>query len=176
MDAKKLMLDSIYQLLQDHAFENISVQMILDHSGVSRATFYRYYQDKYDLMNSYYQIHIDKLLDRIGKEIKWSDGLAEIMIFLDKNKNYYKKAIKVEGPNSFLSFLYQYSFDFYENAYLKHMGIECLDTEALVSIEMLCSGHVSAVIKWLERGCHVPSKQMAEILYVFIPEKIRSIL
>jgi len=172
LNSKKFLLNSIYELLQKNSLEKITVEMILEDSGVSRATFYRYFRDKYELMNWYYKVNIDKLTINI-KELPWKDALIEILEFLKSNRDYFKNAIKVEGPDSFIQFLYQYSFDFYEREYLKHIGRESLNIEAKICIEFLSSGHVFVLKKWLERGCQVPPKDMAEILFLLIPENIR---
>ncbi|MBR5015534.1 MAG: helix-turn-helix transcriptional regulator, partial [Clostridia bacterium] len=36
-------------LAEKKGFERITVQMIADEAGISRATFYRYFKDKYDV-------------------------------------------------------------------------------------------------------------------------------
>lgn len=48
---KKLLLDSLMQLLQEHAFEKIGVNDICERAMVHRATFYNHFDDKYDLFN-----------------------------------------------------------------------------------------------------------------------------
>ena len=47
---KDHILDSFNRLLRAYQFEEITVKMIMEESGVSRSTFYRYYFDKYDVM------------------------------------------------------------------------------------------------------------------------------
>lgn len=46
---KKAIADAFIELLKTKAFDKISVQRILDAADVNRSTFYKYYQDKYDL-------------------------------------------------------------------------------------------------------------------------------
>jgi len=48
---KDHILNSFNRLLREHHFEEITVKMIMEESGVSRSTFYRHYFDKYDVMN-----------------------------------------------------------------------------------------------------------------------------
>jgi AcrR family transcriptional regulator len=42
--------DALVTLLREKAFEEITVQQVLDRAGVSRATFYTHYSDKTDLL------------------------------------------------------------------------------------------------------------------------------
>lgn len=47
---KRSIESSLYQLLKTKSFEAITVQDILDTALINRSTFYRYYHDKYDLV------------------------------------------------------------------------------------------------------------------------------
>ncbi|MBR5991226.1 MAG: TetR/AcrR family transcriptional regulator, partial [Clostridia bacterium] len=49
-------------LAEKKGFERITVQMIADEAGISRATFYRYFKDKYDVMNFNYTKFIEEYL------------------------------------------------------------------------------------------------------------------
>ena len=46
-------------------FDDIRTSDILEESGVSRSTFYRHYRDKYDMVNSNYQVLLDETLGSI---------------------------------------------------------------------------------------------------------------
>lgn len=47
---KDIILEAFNSLIEKKAFDKITVQMILDEAGIGRATFYRYFKDKYDMM------------------------------------------------------------------------------------------------------------------------------
>ena len=49
-----LLSRSLFRLLEDTPFEKISLIQLCDHSMVPRSTFYRYFEDKYDLL--YYSL------------------------------------------------------------------------------------------------------------------------
>ena len=48
---KDHILSTFNRLLREYQFEDISIKMIIDSSGVSKSTFYRHYLDKYDVIN-----------------------------------------------------------------------------------------------------------------------------
>ena len=52
-------LRAFNRLINSRGVENISVSMIADEAGVSRATFYRHFKDKYDVMNYNYKCLLD---------------------------------------------------------------------------------------------------------------------
>lgn len=43
---------TVFKLLQDYHFDEITIQKICDLAEINRSTFYRYFQDKYDLLFS----------------------------------------------------------------------------------------------------------------------------
>ena len=43
---------TVFKLLKDYHFDEITIQKICDIAEINRSTFYRYFQDKYDLLFS----------------------------------------------------------------------------------------------------------------------------
>ena len=59
--------DIIYafnRLLTSVEVEKITTQMIADEAGIGRATFYRYFKDKYDVLNRNYKELLDNCIKR----------------------------------------------------------------------------------------------------------------
>ncbi len=52
---KRLLAQSLMDLMMTTPLEKISVNDIVDHAGVGRNTFYYHFEDKYDLVNWYFQ-------------------------------------------------------------------------------------------------------------------------
>ena len=52
-------LHAFDRLVERVGFSKITVSMLVKEAGVSRATFYRYFKDKYDVMNYNYKQMVD---------------------------------------------------------------------------------------------------------------------
>jgi AcrR family transcriptional regulator len=52
MRTRKLLLDSLMELMLEKGYEHITVQNIIDHANVGRSTFYAHFLDKQDLLQS----------------------------------------------------------------------------------------------------------------------------
>ena len=52
-------IDGFNRLISEVDFNKISVEMIMKEAGVSRSTFYRYFKDKYDVMNANFKNILD---------------------------------------------------------------------------------------------------------------------
>ena len=63
---KHLLAESLQELMVTTPLEKISVNDIVDHAGVGRNTFYYHFEDKYDLVNWYFQSGITQFLVERG--------------------------------------------------------------------------------------------------------------
>ena len=54
--------DALIELMQQHPFDELTVQQVLDRAGVGRSTFYAHYRDKEDLFLS----DIEDFLEALG--------------------------------------------------------------------------------------------------------------
>lgn len=52
---QKLLRDAFMALIIEEGFEAMTVQMLADRAMINRATFYRHYQDKFDLAEKVYE-------------------------------------------------------------------------------------------------------------------------
>ena len=59
---KRLLAQSLQEIMATTPLEKISVNDIVDHAGVGRNTFYYHFEDKYDLVNWYFQNGITSFL------------------------------------------------------------------------------------------------------------------
>lgn len=70
------------ELLQESAFSAITVQQILDRAGVARATFYKHYRGKDDVLAASFASMIDGLERRMQRE-RGDDRLVPVHELLD---------------------------------------------------------------------------------------------
>ncbi|HUI88837.1 MAG TPA: TetR/AcrR family transcriptional regulator [Anaerolineales bacterium] len=61
-----LLQDSLIELTAERGFDAVTVGDIAKHAKVNRATFYRHYQDKYDLVEKIFQQAIHVLRSELG--------------------------------------------------------------------------------------------------------------
>ena len=57
------------RLITENDFQKISVDMIVKEADVSRATFYRYFKDKYDVMNATYKNLLDYYVRKLSRSV-----------------------------------------------------------------------------------------------------------
>lgn len=75
---KQLLAQSLQELMATAPLEKISVNDIVDHANVGRNTFYYHFEDKYDLVNWYFQSGITRFLVELSAYSSWNALLAAL--------------------------------------------------------------------------------------------------
>lgn len=175
MDTKKIFRNAMIDLMKEHSFEEITVQMILDQSTLSRSTFYRYYKDKYDLLNDYYQAGVISIFENEHYD-SWEFYLKAIYTFMLDHFEYFRKALSVDCTNSFYDFLYEFSYDFVKKAYMKVKQTDTVDVKARIAIGYITKGQAHTLKMWIMHGAKESVEDMSHWAYELITDDYREIL
>jgi AcrR family transcriptional regulator len=63
---QKLLREALIELIEEQSFEALTIGEITERAMVSRAAFYRNYQDKYDLVEQIFEEAMSALLNAVG--------------------------------------------------------------------------------------------------------------
>ena len=69
---------ALEKLIQEKDFNKIIMQNIIEEAEVSRGTFYKYFKDKYDLGNAYYDNYVTKNILSKYNGNNWKELTEEI--------------------------------------------------------------------------------------------------
>lgn len=168
MKTQKHIITAVINLLEEHSFQDITIQMILDEAEVSRSTFYRYYLDKYDVVGLFLKSHlIDIFSGYNGNNIK--DILVSIFDLFVQYDNLFSKVYSLKGKNSLLDYLYFYLKEEFARIYLECNNKNKLDDEEKYMFTYMVSGQIHVVYRWFRNKHKESSDYMGEILYQLIP-------
>lgn len=81
---KKLLYETLEDLMKNQAFEEIKVSDICTHAMINRSTFYAHYADKYELLAAY----INDLKNSLANELEKNQRIQN-------SKEYYLEMIKL---------------------------------------------------------------------------------
>ena len=174
-----LLAESLKELTIKQPIEKITIKEITDKAGVIRPTFYNHFQDKYELLE---WIITTELLEPVKLLIQ--NGMIDqalIIVFtnIEKEKEFYMKACRLEGQNSFsdivklcitntlLDILEDDKFD-------KNVPSKWLTRERIAQYhaQSMCF----LVISWIKSGMTVSAKEMADIYDYMIQHSITDIM
>ena len=162
MDSRKQLLNAACRLLEKKSFDRLTVQEVLDQSGVSRATFYRHFKDKYDLIQIFYCDRVDEILGRFDGS-NMLTLTQEVYTFLLTYRSFFDNVSRFEGDNSFWNFLYVYISDFYKKTYLYNTGSHPLLPEEQYRLHYETAGTISVMKKWIRDGMLLSPEEIARI-------------
>lgn len=174
MKTKEIITQAFVRLLDTVSFDHITTQMILDESGVSRSTFYRYFKDKYNVMTWYYQAHIEDMRNK-RSFCDYRLFLIDFCEFIKSNDSYFRRVIKTEGANSFFPFLSELSQKYYETIYKTELKQETLTEKDRYQILMIVEAGNVLMKQYIAAGCKEAPQEMSACLMEILPPKLRQI-
>lgn len=107
-----LLSRSLFQLLEETPFEKISLTQLCDDSMVPRSTFYRYFEDKYDLL--YYCLETFFEAANLNKDViylkdkKARKFVQKLILEMDKDKESFQQIWKKNKNGIFMDILRDY--------------------------------------------------------------------
>lgn len=164
----------IQQTFRSMVLENkskISVQSICLEMNVSRKTFYQYYYDKYDLIESYVHDEIFAPLTILSQmsELRVEDSITVLNSMYSKiyeDRFFYKKLNQLSGDEGiFISCIYQENKSLNEILFRKPYHSE---TERAYHVHLAASSGASLVQKWMDDDFQLSSRQIAELFYKYV--------
>ncbi len=169
---KQRIWDAFYELSRTVSFEKLTVEKIIQHSGVSKATFYRYFRDKYDVLNYHSMTAVERIIG--GQPCRdWYEFLQCMFKEIERDMDYYRKAFKTSGQNAHSGFLFEYSYGVVRECYQTFYGVERLTSQEHYMIAHYCHGCVHTIEEWLLEPDRISGEELAEIFYRAMPEKLR---
>ena len=169
---KQHIWESFYELSATVPFEKLTVEKIIHHSGVSRATFYRHFRDKYDLMN-YTSMAVAQRLIGWRKCSSWQEFLYYMFMEIERDKDYFRRAFKTSGQNAHSPFLFEYSYSVAKECYMGSHSITELSMQEHYTIAHYCHGCVDCLEDWLRDPDAISAEEMAALFYKAMPECLR---
>lgn len=164
---RKLLQTALMELTIQKGFDSVTVTDICEQAMVNRATFYRHYADKYDLLDQYMN-ELYELLDQsqgepsIDRPNGPPAGLVRILEHLHNHADFYRAML---GPKGYPPFAERIRF--YIEKRMRHSlpanstppdpGQPPLE----MMLRSISSAGLGAILWWLEKGTPVTSEQMA---------------
>ena len=174
-----LLAESFKELAMQRSIEKITIKEITDKAGVIRPTFYNHFQDKYELLE---WIILTDLLEPIRPLIEnkmVSEALLLLFMNIEKEREFYKQTVRLEGQNSFESIARECVKEILleiieKNSVRKIPKFRWLTPERIA--EYYAQSMCSVVIVWIKSGMTISAKELVEIYEYMMEHSIAEIL
>ena len=94
-------------LMNEKAFDKITVSDITSRCGLNRQTFYYHFQDKYDLFTWILQQEALVSPNVTLSIYNWSEAIYRTLSVMQKDRRFYMNAFKSSGKEEFVLYLEQ---------------------------------------------------------------------
>lgn len=165
-------LDGFNRLIKEHDFHKISVEMIMKEADVSRSTFYRYFKDKYEVMNANFKNVLDYYIVP-ERSSNYRDLCFHLFEYGQKNLKIFKRAMESTGFNSFSNFVYEYSYKMaLEITKSNRNGVGFTPAEEL-QVDVFCNGICAVYRNMVYQRYQIDAAAAADALYEMMPESLK---
>lgn len=160
---KKALASALKELMEEYSFEKISIASICERCGMNRKSFYYHFKDKYDLVNwifdtEFIALMMNRLDDRWG-------SFEMICEYFYENRNFYRKALRITGQNSFSEHLREFARPLFRN---RIESILKEKTIPQICIDFLTDGFVCSIERWLlDKDC-IPPEQFVSAVKMLV--------
>lgn len=166
MNTKKRLVNAMRILIEKYPIKNITVDMILQESDVSKTTFYRYYDDKYALMSDYYQSSFEKILQSESGD--FINTLRKFVLFIKDNAEYFRQFTLLKESDNFYNNFIKYSFP-NSLKFMENLKGEPLNTKEKELLTFYLGGIWTYLNEWILIECKKEIDEVAEIIYLCMP-------
>lgn len=173
---QNIIADAAEELLKANSIEDISIQDIVEACGTTRTTFYRYFQDKYDVMNWVYTRGADMIVQNYLESDSVYDMIVELLEYIKSKQKYFHSLTKYNGQNSFHNFFTGYGIEFYEKRIRIKTTSNDIPDKIHALVEGYCFGTGNVVTRWIENDCKKDITDVADIIRELTPPLLISYL
>lgn len=171
LDTKLTVSKALSSLMKRKTIEKISVVELCRESGISRTTFYQYFQDIYAVCEWLWDYACKEFLENIGTQYGWCEAHRRMYEFMAENKECFLFTENKKSQNSFLH-------DANTRSLTIHIrNIELARGNALSELEKTKLEYLSFAIasithKWIEDGMTVSPAVLEEMIDQLVPDFI----
>lgn len=94
---KYRLAEAIKTLMETEPLDKITVRDIVESAHTTRQSFYRHFQDKYDLVNWYFERLAQKSFKLMGVQYTLREGLLKKFEFIRQEKNIFFSGFSFAG-------------------------------------------------------------------------------
>jgi AcrR family transcriptional regulator len=168
---RKLLMQALIELTVEKGFSALTVQDIADRAMVNRATFYRHFQDKYDLLDQYmnevYALTASQeklpLANTPDTEIENPPiGMVRMLNLVQTHADFYRAMLGARGDLAFVQSIQRYSERRLRSLLASHaIQLKAKSLPLDLCLSYLSHAGVGVLAWWLKDGQSYTPEQVA---------------
>jgi len=162
---KKALATALKELMEEVPFDKLQVAQICEHCDMNRKSFYYHFKDKYDLLNWIFDTEIISFVrsysssQRLDQRI---EEIREVCVYFYENREFYRKALKIEGQNSFSDHFREYIMPIMKTRLSHYLLRDEVDD---FELNFFTDAAVCAIERWLlDKNCMSPDEFVNKLM------------
>lgn len=155
--------------------EKITVKEIVQECGTTRQTFYRYFLDKYDLINWYFDKILLESFEHMGEGTTVYEGLCKKFQYIEEEKLFFKAAFRNDQQNCLREHDFQLILAFYTRQ-IEEKTKEPISENLRFLLEMYCQGSIYMTVQWVLGEKKSTPQEMAKALVSAMPSELYDVM
>lgn len=160
---RKIFADTLIEMLQTKPISAISITDLVNQCGVSRQSFYYYFDDIYDLIEWYFIQETEKALNEFSDIDSWQTGYIRIMRWAQKNKALIMNTYRSIQREYIEVFMYRVLYQYIIKVVLSEAeGLQVTETQC-ASVAQFYTLAINAVsLEWIRTGMKEEPETLSE--------------
>jgi AcrR family transcriptional regulator len=171
---KEILAESFYKVAATKDVTRIKVNDIIEYCGMSHATFYRYFRDKYDLIAWIYDQDCSAIYEKYrDSSDRMREITAEWIRYCKENREFLINLIdNTSGYDSFFRKMVDHMIRSIEKDIIDIYGENALTEKVHLKIYIHSSGAVRLMCAWLKGHEAAAEEEILEALVESVSEMI----
>ncbi len=169
---KELLASCFKELIMTVPFDKITIKMITDRAGLIRPTFYKHFQDKYEILEWIFKTEITDNADRMIESHMEFEALLFLCRCLEKDSKFYRRCYQMaDSPNSFENILKRYIYQTFLGLADRY-SVNTGQGGPALSVEVISlyytSGLIAVIREWINKDVECTADELSQAyLYLF---------
>lgn len=175
-NAKEILSDSFREIAESKPIDKITIRDITENCGYSSATFYRQFEDKYDLIAWTYTQDLERIMDGLEyNDTSLSQVFFDVAYYYNDHREYLANLLMhTSGYDSFVHNMTEIHFNSLKTRILK--GKQTMDVQTEMFVRIYIHGSVRLTCEWILGRYKAGIEELVEVYDQSLPQPLRKYL
>lgn len=158
---RQALITTFSELLQTTSFEHITVQDLCEKANIRRSTFYRHFNDKYDLLEYIVGMLIEHFralhlptINPANPRLFFEKFMKDILTFIYSNKGVVKSVMSLNNYGEIYGIFYDRLYEAVKQQIEFDQQVGQFYINETIYGEFLTGGILSVILNWIQYGQH----------------------
>ncbi len=164
-------------LLQSKPFEKITVKDIVEECGLTRNTFYYYYEDTYDVFREIIENEVAEVMDGKDDGKSWEEALLTALRFALNNQSIAEQLLKSRRRDE-LETCFENAIEAILSHYFDHLteNLPCSARDKTLLLNFYTHALQGELRAWLTSGMKTPLEKNLKRLNFLLGDSVKAAL